>query len=99
MSWQGTPDVDPSIWFVGESNGPEWVVVRATKYPESQAPLPENWKEIFQQCTGISQTGYFASVAIASSHQKFESKEEEAVPLYRGDSMYIQFPGLQGLTE
>ncbi|MFC1494921.1 hypothetical protein ACFL6W_06565 [Thermodesulfobacteriota bacterium] len=99
MSWQSTLDVDPSIWFTGESNGPEWVVVRATKYPEAHASLPENWKEIVQQCTSVSQTGYFASVAIASSEQKFESENEEAVPLYRGASMYIQFPGLEGLEE
>ena len=26
MSWQGNPNVDPSIWFVGDK-GPEWVVV------------------------------------------------------------------------
>ena len=31
MSWQGNPDVDPAIWFVGESKGPEWVVVRAVR--------------------------------------------------------------------
>jgi|TARA_B100000315_G_C14100982_1_gene373722 hypothetical protein len=28
MSSQGDPQVNPSMWFVGEE-GPEWVVVRA----------------------------------------------------------------------
>ncbi len=27
MSWQGNPEVDPSIWFIGDSKKPEWVVV------------------------------------------------------------------------
>src|SRR4026209_2317410 len=30
MTWQGNPDVDPAVWFVGDK-GPEWVVVRATR--------------------------------------------------------------------
>ena len=97
MSWQGNLDIDPSIWFIGDSNGPEWVVVRATRYPEDHAPLPENWKEVVEQCTSISQTGHFASVALASTEQKFESEDEEVVPLCRGDRMYINFPGLAGL--
>ena len=95
MSWQCNPDIDPSIWFTGESKGPEWVVIRATQYPEDHAQLPKNWKDIVEQCTSISMTGHFASVALASSEQKFDSKDEEAIPLYRGDSMYINFPGLE----
>lgn len=95
MSWQTNPEVDPSIWFIGDSKGPEWVVVRATRYPEAHVPPPENWEAIANNCTGISEAGYFASVALAGSEQKFESEDEEAVPLCRGDSMYIQFPGLE----
>ena len=37
MSWQGDPEVDPSIWFIGRSGHPEWVVVRAARFP---APHP-----------------------------------------------------------
>ena len=40
MSWQGDPSVDPSIWFIGV-DGPEWVVVRAVRYPQRAAKLPE----------------------------------------------------------
>ena len=98
MSWQGNPEIDPSIWFIGESRGPEWVVVRATCYPEAHAALPQNWNSIVQQCISISGTGHFASVALASGEQKFESENEEALPLYRGDRLYIQFSGLEGLT-
>ena len=35
MSWQGNPEVDPSIWFVGKTRRTEWVVVRPAKFPAS----------------------------------------------------------------
>jgi hypothetical protein len=95
MSWQGNPEIDPSIWFIGDSKGPEWVVVRATRYPEARAEPPENWKDIALQCANISPEGHYASVALANSEQQFDSENEEAVPLWRGSSMYIQFPGLE----
>ena len=95
MSWQGNPEIDPSIWFIGDSKGPEWVVIRATRYPESHAEPPENWKDIVLQCSTISPEGHYASVALANSEQKFDSENEEAIPLWRGCSMYIQFPGLE----
>jgi hypothetical protein len=95
MSWQGNPEIDPSIWFVGDSKGPEWVVVRVTRYPESHAEPPGNWKDIVLQCATVSPEGHYASVALANSEQKFGSEDEEAVPLWRGASMYIQFPGLE----
>ena len=95
MSWQGNPEIDPSIWFVGESKGPEYVVVRAARYPEDHAKIPENLKEIEIRCSAISGTGFFASVALANEEQKFDSPGEEAVPLWRGCSMYINFPGLE----
>ena len=40
MSCQGNPEVAPAIWYVGDSKGPEWVVVRVTKYPESRSVRP-----------------------------------------------------------
>jgi hypothetical protein len=95
MSWQGNPEIDPSIWFVGDSKEPEWVVVRATRYPESHAEPPENWKEIALRCATINPEGHYASVALANSEQQFDSEDEEAIPLWRGSSMYIQFPGLE----
>ena len=38
MSSQGNPGVDPAIWFVGDSKGPEWIVVRAERYPVGATP-------------------------------------------------------------
>src|SRR5437870_4919185 len=45
ISWQGTPSVDPSLWFVGDQ-GPEWVVVRAVRHPRTRANVPANWDKI-----------------------------------------------------
>ncbi|RJP93885.1 MAG: hypothetical protein C4518_05085 [Desulfobacteraceae bacterium] len=95
MSWQGNPEVNPSIWFVGESKGPEWVVVRAVRYPENQASRPANWQAIAHQYEHKSQMGHFASVAIASTEQPFESENEQAVPLWRGHGMHVRFTGLE----
>jgi hypothetical protein len=95
MTWQGNPDVDPAIWFVGDSKGPEWVVVRATRYPEKQAPRPPNWQAIADMCARTSRIGHFASVAMVSTEQRFESKSEQAIPLWRGHCMYVRFTGLE----
>lgn len=56
MSWQGNPEVDPAIWFVGESKKPEWVVVRAVRYPENQALRPGNWESIADGCAHMVST-------------------------------------------
>lgn len=95
MSWQGNPDVDPAIWFVGDSEGPEWVVVRVTKYPQNRASRPQNWHGIASQCSHMSRIGHFASVALVSAEQHFESEGETAVPLWRGHAMHVSFTGLE----
>ena len=94
MSWQGSPDVDPSIWFIGESKGPEWVVVRSTKFPANRANRPDNWEAIAARCAKVCSVGHFASVAMASTEQPFESDSEAAVPLWRGHAMHVNFEGL-----
>jgi len=95
MSWQSNPQVDPAIWFVGDSKGPEWIVVRATRYPSNKATRPANWQTIADQCAHMSIVGHFASVAMASSDQPFKSENEQAVPLWRGYGMNVRFAGLE----
>jgi len=95
MSWQGNPEVDPSIWFVGKTKRPEWVVVRSAKFPASSANRPANWAAIANGCTKLSATGHFASVAVVSVNQPFESSEEAPVPLWRGHGMHVRFDGLE----
>ena len=95
MSWQSNPEVDPAIWFLGDSEGPEWVVVRGVRYPANKAPKPENWQAIIDQCSHMSSIGHFASVAFVSTDQGFKSETEKAVPLWRGHAMHVRFTGLE----
>jgi hypothetical protein len=94
MSWQGNLEVDPSIWFVGKTTRPEWVVVRTAKFPATSAVRPSNWNAISGGCAKLSTTGHFASVVVVSVEQRFESREEPPVPLWRGHGMHVRFPGL-----
>lgn len=94
MSSQGDPNVNPSIWFAGD-DGPEWVVVRAIRYPDLEASLPANIKEIAGNCARLSRIGHFASVGVANSDDPFDSSEKAlAIPLWRGHGMYVRFVGL-----
>lgn len=90
---QGDPEVNPSIWFVGE-DGPEWVVVRAVRYPENEAALPENIADIAAYCARESNIGHFASVSFANSEDPFDSSKAPPLPLWRGYAVYASFQGL-----
>ena len=93
MSAQGNPEVNPSIWFVGD-NGPEWVVVRAVRYPQRDAALPWNWAAISESCRPMGKTGHFASVAVANAEDSFEDGAPP-MPLWRGHGMYVSYAGLE----
>jgi len=94
MSWQGNPNVDPSIWFVG-AQGPEWIVVRAVRFPEKEATLPANIRDIANSCSHMSNIGHFASVAVANSDDAFDTTGGvPALPLWRGHGMFVRFEGL-----
>jgi len=99
MSWQGAPDIDPAIWFIGDSKKPEWVVVRGVRYPEKDAARPENWDAIAALCANLSQIGHFASVAFASTDDSFDPGGADVVPLYRGYSMQIRYEGLDLVSD
>ena len=94
MSWQGNPSVDPSIWFVGDS-GPEWVVVRAARYPKMSADPPAKWPAIAERCARIGKLGHFAPVSVASADDAFDpTGAVPATPLWRGHGMFVRFLGL-----
>lgn len=95
MSWQGNPEVDPAIWFIGDSKGPEWVVVRAACYPKNHAHRPQNWQSIAAGCARMSRIGHFASVAMVSMEQPFNAENEPAIPLWRGYGMHVRFTGVE----
>ena len=93
MSWQGNPEVDPAIWFVGDSKKPEWVVVRAVRYPELKVSRPSNWQSIAEGCSRLSPIGHFACVSFASDENSFDSDENEAAPIYRGHGTGVKYDG------
>ena len=93
MSWQGNPAVDPSIWFVGD-HGPEWVVVRAARYPRKTAEPPGNWAAIAADCARLSRSGHFASVAVAHADEVFDpTGAVPPTPLWRGHGSLASFTG------
>jgi hypothetical protein len=94
MSWQGNPSVDPSIWFVGD-HGPEWVVVRAARYPAKSVEPPANWRAIADSCARLGKSGHFASVGVASADDAFDPTGAiPTTPLWRGHAMVVRFNGL-----
>jgi len=94
MSWQDNPGVDPSLWFLGES-GPEWVVVRAVRYPDIAAEAPINWQEIASRCAVLGKIGYFASVSVANADDTFDPSDTlPPEPLWRGHAMFVRYEGL-----
>jgi hypothetical protein len=95
MSWQSNPDVDPSLWFVGKSGGPEWVVVRPATFPDKKAEKPENWSSIADRCAHMSKVEHFASVGLVSPDQNLDSESESPIPLWRGHKMHVYFDGLE----
>lgn len=95
ISWQSDPGIDPSIWFVGESKGPEWVVVRGVRFPEREARRPADWSELAVNLARVSRIGHFASVALVSAEQPFAHEGELPAPLHRGTGMIVRFAGLE----
>ena len=95
MSWQSKPEVNPSIWFIGKSLKPEWVVVRSATFPERKADRPKDWKSIAAGCANLSPRGHFASVAVASPFQSVDINSHDPVPLWRGLPIDVHFGGLE----
>ena len=97
LTWQSNPSVDPSVWFEGEQ-GPEWVVVREVRYPESEATPPDNMQDIIDHCAKMGTTGHFASVAFVNMDDPIDpnaATNGNFLPLYRGYGANIRFEGLQ----
>jgi hypothetical protein len=101
MSWNGNPAVNPSLWFVGTSGGSEWVIVRAVRYPLTEAAEPENTAELKTYFDNMGYPGHFASVSVASADDPFDPDAERNgnfIPLYRGYAMHIRYEGLRSLV-
>lgn len=88
MSSQGNPDVDPSLWFVGD-RGPEWVVVRASRHPAEMPPRPANWSTIAARCAALSPNGHYVAASVRNG-------DAPDAPLWRGHALDVVFSALPG---
>ncbi len=89
MSSHSNPEVDPNIWFEEDmAKGPEWVVVRAARFPKLRAERPANLDAIARSAAHMSRRGHFASVGFASA-------EDPEGPLWRGHGATIAFDELE----
>jgi len=95
MSWNSDPDVMPSLWFVGDY-GPEWVIIKAVRYPATDAELPDDIARIAENCSKLSRRGNFAVVSVASDEpSKLQGKPE---PLYRGHLVDVNYQGMRKIN-
>lgn len=93
MSWNGNPEVLPSIWFVGD-HGPEWVIVHAYRFSKEDDGLPESIDEIKMQLRGSQ--GNYAAVGIADMKGMLdlEDFDFDEPPIYRGNGLNVNYRGL-----
>ena len=96
MSRNSNPSVYPSIWFVGK-NGPEWVAVRMTSYPNPEPAHDCDLGKVAASCVQISEVGNTADVTIFNADQKFED-DSPILPILRGHAASIKFDGLKKVT-
>lgn len=87
ISWQGNPSVDPSIWFIGESGGLEWVIVREEVSLFDDVELPNNIDGMGKLYEKQGKIGHFAAINLMNQKQNFESLDVKAKPLYRGEEV------------
>ena len=86
-SWQSSLRIDPSIWF-RDTDGYHWVVVRTVRYPELHAPVPQHIDAIRESCAAMSDSGFFASVSVASADDEFTGQNVRS--LYRGHELVLR---------
>lgn len=98
-SWQSNPEIDPSLWFVGKSGRPEWVVVRTVTYPVPRATVPANWEAIAANVARISELGHFASVSLVSADQINAPEDAPRIPLWRGHGLHAIYEGLDRMSQ
>ncbi len=98
LSAQGSPDLDPSIWFA-DDDGSAWVCIRVARYPSPNPSPPENTKSIQDNLAADSVGGYFASVGVANANDPFiPDRPQSAYPLRRGEGLVVRFSGIEKIT-
>ncbi len=87
MSWQSNPEVHPAIWFVGKSEKPEWIIVRAVSH-DGGLDRPGNWDAIAASCAHLSSIGHFAPVILGSA-----GEASERGVILRGRGVEVRYEG------
>jgi hypothetical protein len=98
ISWNADPDINPSLWFEGDSGGPEWVAVQALRYPKKATSSTENLDLIRKQNISFGPNGHFASVVVANSNDPFDPMAEKYgnfIPVIRDQDVTYFYAGLQ----
>ena len=104
LSFTDVLGIDPQIWFENRIGDRNWVVVRNFAQVEG-----EEWKQYQGLEKSNPQLrdydGYFAAVSLASAEPFLKDLEGNpiplserftgAAPLFRGDSFYVKFDGLE----
>ena len=96
--------IDPQIWFQDSKGNNGWVVVR--HFPVITGEDKNDWLSFAATNPKLQEfDGYFAAVSTASSAPVLHDKQGNLIPpserftgrapIYRGDSFYIKFDGLQ----
>lgn len=93
VEWQSNHEIDPSIWYLDEGRRC-YVVVRAVRYPEAEAPRPAILRQLQASFAPFADQGYFASVAAANA-QEGAAERAAPLPLLRGCQMVVRFTGLE----
>ena len=88
MSFQSNPQVDPSIWFIGD-HGPEYVVVREARHHNETITPPSNLSEIADNCRPLSRIGHFAPVSFSLYDPHHPDSKHR--PLWRGHQLSVEF--------
>lgn len=98
MSWQGSPNADPAIWFVGD-DGPEWVVVRTFRHGLVKPSKPANWNKIVSSLNNTGSSGNYAEVICASPDDVFDPTGDNAAKLFRGQGLHVRYLGLEKISD
>jgi hypothetical protein len=104
LSYCDVIGIDPQVWFEDQNGNRCWVIVRnfaqidgseSTKFKGMETSNPQL----------VPYDGYFAAVSVASSEPFTQDLDAKLIPLatrfdgsdpiYRGDSFYVKFKGLE----
>ena len=98
-SWQGSPHLNPSIWYLKDGVR-TWVIVRPCKYPEQQGKLPSEVMSLTQKFEAQGFLGECGLVSLSSLDKNLEAGSAvEKRAIFRGHMVSAQFRGLLSIEQ